>query len=1182
MKFYSKYGIKTANLGNGKARGGNKCVVALMLFALVIGAALQKTFAFSVDSYRQQSVLSQGKWVKISVPESGLYAITPAQLRQWGFSDASKIRICGYGGAPINDLLNKANYVDDLPVVQSYVTSGGNVVFYGVGPETWTSSVSGRFSATSNIYTTKGYYFVTQAESSDSTLVVPEITRTGIAEARDPYDYFWDRQQYEKDITSPGQAGPQLVGEDFRLTPSREFRFDLTDRIDNDEMGIWFETSFVAKTYNQSSTLTFTANGKQLEQLSTDRIAATVNDLHYHGTEGVTRHTVPDIQGNTFNLRIAHSSPVTVQGAWLNYIAVNYQRKLQLDSKGQLRFWSNNLALSLGNASESTRVFDVTDPTNITELNVSALTPQGRRVWSSSYVGWRTYAALNDNATLPAPDFEETLGNQNLHGRVFQHEVPDMVILCTPQFYTQARRIADLHANDPVEPLNVDVVDISQVYNEFSSGMAHVSGIRKYFKLLWDKGVAEAPDGYESKFRYAILMGRTSYDSRLLTDDAKAFVSFVIPTWMGGTMRQSLNDSDGYGTDDFMAMLRDNSGTDKGLDDLCIAIGRLPVRTAAEAELYVDKLEQYMNASRKTGWKTSVMFLADDGDTGKHLEQSENFVNNMAKIADNPLLAHKVYMDAYIRENGSYPAARDEMFRLLNEGVVWWTFIGHANDHSLTHNSQLTYNDLNNLYYKNVPVFYGATCDFLRWDQNSVSGGELMLLERYGGAITVISATRPVYIYENGLLSAAFGRQLGARDAQGRLLSVGEIYRRAKNNILTDAGSHLSNTNRLKYVFMGDPAMRLATPSNLAEITEIDGVAIANANDDNPVELHALQNATLKGVVRNPDGDVLADFNGVAVVTLLDAEYSTTTNGYDDAGTSGKVITFEQQGKRLAAASAPVVNGQFEMRLSVPVDISDNYRPAAITTYAYATDSKNEAAGFTNKLYVYGFDENAPVDDTAPVIESMYLNHASFRDGDTVDKSPMLIATVSDDVAINLSTAGIGHSMVLQLDERKMYNDVSLYFTPAPDGSNGGTINYPLSDLNTGEHSLMLRVWDTSANSTTQTINFKVQQNVAPKIYDIYCDANPAHDKASFYLVHDRPDQMATVTIEVFNMLGHSVWTKTVTGVSDMFTSTPVTWNLTDMTGRRVQRGIYLYRATITVDGETFDTGSRRLAVAAQ
>lgn len=1150
------------------------------IFILAIFVAVNAR-AFDDSKYAKESVLSSGRWVKISVPESGLYAITPAQLKQWGFSDASRVRVCGYGGARIDDLMSASNYIDDLPVVPTVATSGGNIVFYGVGPESWAASVTGRYVRSSNIYTTDGYYFLTEiGNDNDSLLVEPEMTLTGRPEASVPATSFWQRLQHEQDLVSPGSAGPQLVGEDFRYTTSRDFRFSLPDRIDNDETGVWFETSFVTKTYSMASQLTFTANGKAVPAVSTDKINATVNDSHYHGTEGVTRHTLDDVDGESLTLKIAYTSPVIVYGAWLNYIAVNYQRKLQLDGNGQLMFWTNSASLSLGNATSTTYVLDVTSPRAINRVETSDLTPDGRLNWTSSYTGWRTYVAFNDNAKLPAPTFVAIVPNQNLHGEL-SVSVPDMVILCPSSMIQQAQRIARMHAEDEYAPLEVAVVDIDKVYNEFSSGMADVSGIRKFFKMLWDKGKGDAPDGYQSKFRYAILMGRTTYDPRMMTDAVKSFITFNIPTWMGGTMRQSLNDTDGYGTDDFMTLLKDNSGTDKGLDDLCIALGRIPVRTVAEASNYIDKLEQYVKMSKKTGWKINAMFLADDGDTGRHLEQSESFISNMNRIDNNPFHINKVYMDSYIREGAVYPQARNDMFRLLNEGVAWWTFIGHANDHSLTHNGQLTFNDLNSMLYKNIPVFYGATCDFLRWDQNSISGGEMMFSERYGGAISIISATRPVYIYENGLLSNAFGRQLGARDANGQLLTVGEIYRRAKNDILTDNGAHLTNSNRLKFVLMGDPAMRLATPSDMIEITEINGKTLDEFST-NPIELHALQNAVVKGEVRTPGGELRTDFNGVVTLTLYDAEYSTTTYGNGDNDTEGKVITFEQQGPRLTAVSTNVVNGRFEVTVSVPMDIKDNYRPAAITAYAYSTESNAEATGRTNKLYVYGFDDTAEADNNAPQIESMYLNHATFSDGDVTDASPMLIATVSDDVAINLSTSGVGHSMVVLLDGAHSFNDVSMYYTPATDGSASGTINYPMSKLNPGDHTLTLRIWDTSANSATQTIKFKVGERVSPKIYDIYTDANPAHDKANFYITHDRPEQMATVTVEVFNLLGHRLWSSTMSGVSDMFTSPPVTWDLTDMGGRRVQRGIYLYRASITVDGETYDTGSRRIAVAAQ
>ena len=46
--------------------------------------------------------------------------------------------------------------------------------------------------------------------------------------------------------------------------------------------------------------------------------------------------------------------------------------------------------------------------------------------------------------------------------------------------------------------------------------------------------------------------------------------------------------------------------------------------------------------------------------------------------------------------------------------------------------------------------------------------------------------------------------------------------------------------------------------------------------------------------------------------------------------------------------------------------------------------------------------------------------------------------------------------------------------------------------------------------------------------------------------------------------------------------SSPINWNLCDMAGRRVNRGIYVYKASISTNGQEFTSAARKLAVAAQ
>jgi hypothetical protein len=546
------------------------------------------------------------------------------------------------------------------------------------------------------------------------------------------------------------------------------------------------------------------------------------------------------------------------------------------------------------------------------------------------------------------------------------------------------------------------------------------------------------------------------------------------------------------------------------------------------------------------------------------------------EAADSKSLNEKVYIDAYQKTNGNYPQAREVMFRYLNDGVVWWNFVGHANNHAWTHDGQLTFNDINNLYLRNIPFVYAATCDFLRWDSNTQSGGEILFGERYGGCIGMVSAIRPVYIKENGYLTSAMGRALGTRDESGRLLTSGEIYQHAKNDIRDDDGNRTRNVNRLRYVFMGDPALRLAMPSNIITLDSIDNKPVT---EDNQITLEALGTPVIKGSVTAPDGTELSDFNGLVNVEIYDAEQSITTNGNGD---EGKAVTFETYGNKIYAGSAQVTNGKFSLQAAMPSEIANNFRPATMALYAYSTEDDTEAIGLSKDFYIYGFNENAVEDTEAPTIDSFVLNHSSFKSGDKVNNEPMVIASVSDNIGINVSLAGIGHQMALILDDNTTYTDVTHYYTPGTDERPSGTINYPLSDLADGNHTLKLRVWDTSGNSASETIEFYVMQNLAPTIYSVYTDANPASTVANFYITHDRPDCMVTVAVTVYDLLGRPVWTGSQTGMSDMFTSVPVTWNLTDNAGRRVNRGIYIYRASITTDDETFETASRRIAVTAQ
>ena len=153
------------------------------------------------------------------------------------------------------------------------------------------------------------------------------------------------------------------------------------------------------------------------------------------------------------------------------------------------------------------------------------------------------------------------------------------------------------------------------------------------------------------------------------------------------------------------------------------------------------------------------LFFADDQDHADHMDDADIMARFMSKSASgDDLFIRKIYSDEFELINNEYPEARTRLYRILDEGVALWAFQGHGSPTGLTGEKIVTFTDLNSLDLRHWPVLYAATCDFVKWDDPSRSGAEVLFNNPNGGVIAAISAIRPVYISMNGQLSAAFGR----------------------------------------------------------------------------------------------------------------------------------------------------------------------------------------------------------------------------------------------------------------------------------------------------------------------------------------------------------------------------------------------------------------------------------------
>lgn len=1148
------------------------------LMSVVIAAAIACTgyhaAAFDISHYADTSKLANGRWVKIQVKQSGIHEITADDARAWGFSDLSRVHVFGMGGLPLSEKLSD-DLPDDLPQLP-VVRSEGKLLFYAQGVTQWTSGASRdmTYVPLQHPYSSQAYYLLTD----DTRYSDLPLTAVGDAPHGAAQTTFTEHLVHEVDLVNPSNSGRVYLGEDFTANSQQSFTFDLAGRVADTPVDVY--SMMGVKQATGTAKVTFQYNGTNAPSIASDQITGESSDNAYKLINSKKSFDLGD--NNSLNYSIKFTSSGAPSLARLDYVAVNYTRRLTL-SQGQLCFdnihTSTDVRLQVDGANASTMVWDVTQPWR--PLVVNSQTDNGTLSFSPLGTGQRSYVVFNPGSSAARPTLVGSVANQDLHSQ----PTPDMLIITPSDYREQAQRIAALH--EQVDSMRVLVVTDQEVYNEFSGGVPDAMAYRMVCKMFYDRSLAQ---GGNHRLGYLLLLGKGTYDNRLITGSIRALNAPMLLTWQS---EESQQHSKTYTTDDYFGTLADNTGPRIAASPMDIAVGRMTVKSVAEAKTVVDKLIDYVTKPDYGWWKNNALIVADDGNQGIHMEQAEDVIKAMTANGGDDIIYNRVYLDAFNSVSSgakrTYPDANTKHYNTLRNGALWWNYTGHSGPHAMTDNGLLRHVDLDTkFYYKHLPVLYAATCDFNQFDGSEECGGETLFLNPRGGVIALMCPPRPVLISGNGPLNANVGKYAWGRDADGKPYRLGDILRLGKNDSPRD-------DNRLRYFLVGDPAMRLAQPGNRINIESIEG-AQEFTSAGWPV-FHGRQTMVVTGSVSAPDGSPLPNFNGTLTTELYDYEQSITThgNGDKDDGSDGKRVTYLDRTNKLAVSIDSVKNGRFTCRIVLPTEVLprqsengdsvlyDNFSPSLLNMYAYCPADSTEARGSNDEFIIYGYDDQAPTDTIGPIIHYLGLNSENFNNGDKVNESPMVIASISDNSGINYSNAGIGHMMTLTLDGVTSFNNITDYFTPRPTPTGAaGTLSYPLSELTEGEHTLRLRVWDVYNNSSERTVQFTVNRGLKPEIYEVYCSSSPASVSTTFYVKHNRPDAILQVGIEVYDLMGRRVWSTQQTGMSDTYTSFPVTWDLRDSGGRRVPRGIYVYRAIVSTDGVQQATKSKKLAVTAQ
>lgn len=1123
-------------------------------------------YSLPSDSYTTSSMLSSGKWVKIKIYDSGIHQLPHAQLKSWGFSDPAKVKVYGYGGAGLSEKFDDS-YVDDLPQVP-IVRQDDRILFYAQGVMSW-EYASSTYKHTRNPYSAVGYYFLTENDEDDLLITEEDATQpTGKETVVDTYDEY---ALHESELINVGHLGRNLYGEDFLYTTLRTFSFYIPGIQDSSTATV--EVSFVAKT-STKTTLGVTVNN-QYVSTSTSTISASTQ--YYEQIKSLVMNKAWTSSESEPNIDVMVEFPSgSHTTARLDYIKLVIPRKLQLYD-GIVRFRDNldqsqAIAYQLDCGTESDLLlWDVSDASEPIAIHLSVDDSQASFVTSSATMG--EYIAATTTYNFETPEWVEEVASQNLHGLA----QCDMVIISPSAFTTQAQLLADHHAS--YDGLTVEVVAPQLIYNEFSSGAPDATAYRRLMKMFYDRA-----DDMGTPPRYLLLFGDGIYDNRLLDSD---IASLDYPFLLCFTQEDGYDDRYSYITDDYFGMLEDGVGSSSGDDiqrvKMQLGVGRLPVRTTTEATTVVDKIIAYATDGDYGNWKNNLCFLADDGsaDDGystSYMEQAEEF----SQMVDESFVSYKILLDAYTQEytsvGATYPDARTLFYEVLDKGTLMVNYVGHGSTVSLTDNNMLTYNDIqSNMYLTHLPLWVTATCDFSRFDELSYTGGEELLLNAKGGAIGLFSTTRPVFTDKNRQLNESFIQSLFSKDDNDEWYTLGDIMRLSKDAYIDSYGSSDPGNNHLNFILLGDPALTLGYPEYEAHVTTINDVTIGDEAVDT---LKALSFVTMEGEIRTPLGEIDTDFNGYVYPRVYDSKVEATTLDNNDIGT---VVTYEDRTNLLYEGRDTVANGYFKFSFNMPMEINFSDEEGLVNLYAY-DDRGHEAQGYNTSFLVGDIDDTVELEGEGPIIHSIYLNSSSFKNGDTVNETPVFMAEVEDASGINVSSTGVGQDIIIDVDDNVFGTRYTLnnYFTFDVGSYSKGTVMYELPILDDGEHTIRFKVWDTQNNSSEETINFTVQTGLEPTVDGLYVTVNPASDYTQFLLTHDRPNGLVKIQLQVYNLMGQLMWYHIEEGLSDYYTSYPITWDLTDMSGRKLPAGLYLYKASVSFDGGSEATQAQKLIIKGQ
>jgi hypothetical protein len=347
----------------------------------------------------------------------------------------------------------------------------------------------------------------------------------------------------------------------------------------------------------------------------------------------------------------------------------------------------------------------------------------------------------------------------------------------------------DLVALRQDQGLRVKVVDVQDIFDEFSYGMTSAAAIRDFLSYAYNNWEPPAP-------QYVVLVGDSSYDFR---DNLQLGITNYVPAYL--TFTQFMGETV---TDEWFVRI---SGEDAVPD---LYIGRLPAESEAEAAVMINKILAYETSPNDKTWQKNTLLIADDQNEAYEADfetMNEEAADLLPASMNTPF---KGYLNDYLAASGLTADIKAQ----INVGSLIVNYSGHGALQRWAGEKIFQISDVDDLTNAGrYPFVVNMTCltGYFGYldpqDGPEPSLAEALLKADGKGAIAALMPTAMTSTGGQHILDVALFEAIFQKDIR----QLGPAIADAKQTLLANGGAAYEEISKT-FLLFGDPALALQIP----------------------------------------------------------------------------------------------------------------------------------------------------------------------------------------------------------------------------------------------------------------------------------------------------------------------------------------------------------------------------------